>query len=56
MIFIGRFLEMWFEADVGEYLPVRLDDQHTQSTVAGQLQEAIKVSSTLKDPPHVDRR
>ena len=40
-------LEMWFEADVGDNLPVRLDDQHTQSTIAGQLQEAIQSETNV---------
>ena len=35
-------LEMWFEVDVGANLPVRLDDQHIQSTIGGQLQGAVQ--------------
>ena len=34
-------LEMWFQIDVGDNLPVRLNDQHEQSTIAGQLRQAI---------------
>ena len=34
-------LEMWFDLSVGNNLPVRLDDQHTPSTICGQLQEAV---------------
>ena len=32
---------MWFDISVRNNLPVRLEDQHTPSTICGQLQEAI---------------
>lgn len=34
-------LEMWFALTVGNNLPVRLEDQHKLSTIAGQLEAAI---------------
>ena len=34
-------LEMWFDMDVGNNLPVRLKDHHVLPTIGGQLQEAI---------------
>ncbi len=40
-------LEMWFGVDVGNNLPVRLKDHHVQSTVVGQLQEAIVSGTTF---------
>jgi len=34
-------LDMWFKIDVGDNLPVRLNDEHEQSTIGGQIREAI---------------
>ena len=37
-------LEKWFDISVGNNLPVQLEDQHTPSTICGQLQEAASSS------------
>ena len=39
-------LEIWFDISVGNNLPVRLEDQHTPSTICGQLQEAASSSDS----------
>lgn len=38
-------LEVWFQINVGDNLPVRLDDEHEQSTICGQLREAMNSRS-----------
>lgn len=40
-------LEMWFQFNVGDNLPVRLDDEHEQSTICGQQREAINSRSSF---------
>ena len=40
-------LEVWFQINVGDNLPVRLDDEHEQSTICGQLREAINSRSSF---------
>ena len=38
---------MWFKIGVGDNLPMRLVDEHEQSTICGQLREAINSRSSL---------
>lgn len=40
-------LEMWFQFNVSDNLPVCLDDEHEQLTTCGQLREAINSCSSL---------